>query len=388
MSSKDKGQKRKRPCHESSEVIKCAVHDCEFSSSEKIAVQMHCKLMHDVNDSGYDADNDESKLLMNILKPMIDTTIPTFTHNEKHMCLTCGFVASNKRTFNLHVRRHTGERPYSCDLCKRTFTHDGSVARHLTRCKKKPSGDVIKKYACSACDASFDKDTHLTAHMYVHDGNPYHCNFCSYSTSYKYMLNVHVRSHTGARPYSCDLCGSSFTQSGNLLRHLAVCEKKPSSDNIKKYMCSECGVSFDKHSCLSAHMHVHGEKPYKCDVCKRTFTRSSNLTVHLFTCDKISESSDVCSTTSKKNVCSVCGISFQQNDYLLAHMRVHTNERPYNCSVCSASFHTNAYLKNHEHTHTGIRPFSCELCGYKFTRKGNLSRHLVKCKKRHQRRLV
>ena len=48
----------------------------------------------------------------------------------------------------------------------------------------------------------------------------------------------------------------------------------------KSYSCKTCGHLFSKRTYLSKHKRLHtGEKPYKCNYCEKSFSDSSNRTV-------------------------------------------------------------------------------------------------------------
>ena len=57
-----------------------------------------------------------------------------------------------------HKRRHTGEKPYECNVCNQRFARIFTLVEH----KKTHTGE--KLYECDVCNKKFSVSTNLSKH--------------------------------------------------------------------------------------------------------------------------------------------------------------------------------------------------------------------------------
>ena len=213
------------------------------------------------------------------------------------------------------------------------------------------------------CNKKFANKKSLRQHKNVHD-KVNQCKTCQKCFGSKADLNLHIRTHTGEKPYQCKTCQKCFSCKSNLDRHIRT------HTGEKPYVCSICDKKFAQKEHLKRHEATHSdERNFKCNICpdERSFKTKNELSQHMVFHYEPSYQ------------CEVCPKSFHCKSTLNRHMRIHTGEKPYACSKCDKRFHRKENLKNHEATHSDEKNFKCDICPDErsFKTKHELSQHMV-----------
>ncbi len=71
------------------------------------------------------------------------------------------------------------------------------------------------------------------------------CKVCGVVLSPKTNVNVHMRTHSGARPYACVLCGNRFRQKAHLMKHFRCSHNQKRPPYVCLFCPDECASSND-----------------------------------------------------------------------------------------------------------------------------------------------
>ncbi len=248
-----------------------------------------------------------------------------------------------------------------------------------------------QKYTCNQCGKIYKCIKALKKHEKFHAGK-FKCEFCGLSVTARDVLERHINNrHKG--PYPCEFCGKLFSSVRAVGKHrdsshlgkarprkkveivkCTVCEKECHGERKlkehmvchsteKPYTCDVCGTSFARKSSFYIHKKGHSEEQYSCDICGKAFNLPQYLVLHKRTHTDITYN------------CSMCEKTFASKSGLRKHVKSHTGLGLYHCELCEKTFNAKYMLTRHERTHSGVKPFYCEACNMSFYSKDELVKH-------------
>lgn len=279
----------------------------------------------------------------------------------KHKCKYCGKTFGNDSALQIHLRSHTGERPFKCNICGNRFTTKGNLKVHFQRHKDKYPNISMNPHPVPEHLDNIPTSSGIPFGMSVplDDSN---------LNEIKPLLGhpaagFHPTSMPGLKTTFDSFAENPFSQRPSP----TTSDGSPSvSSNL---FGQESGLDVnqkDANELLGALHHMNGGA-----LSGEPNSGTAKLQQMVDGLEK---------RTNDPNECVICHRVLSCQSSLKMHYRTHTGERPYKCKICGRAFSTKGNLKAHYGVHRANTPLkmqhSCPICQKKFTNAVVLQQHI------------
>ncbi|KAJ0175695.1 hypothetical protein K1T71_008854 [Dendrolimus kikuchii] len=271
--------------------------------------------------------------------------------------------------------------------CKLSSRKSSSTYKRKPESEKQKRGPKPKQkeiHSCYECDKQFRCQAQLEMHVRTHTGDkPFVCMYCPRRFTQKHNLTIHLRIHTGEKPFQCDVCSKRFSAQGNLNAHLKI------HTGQRDHVCTLCNKPFITSSELTRHMNKHrGVKNFKCDLCEASYVHLRDLKLHKLKKHQMtinSQSKVNSDNHNNRNIIDVIGLDVEKDAQMAgnssSHMMPQIIQKPVQQPITEQSqpiiykdtkdifpqYSSDSMLNNH----------SCTICGEGFDYITALAQHYL-----------
>ena len=322
---------------------------------------------------------------------------------QKYRCSVCRIVCHSALTLQDHKKIHAEKRSFQCLICKRTYVHRTSLARHKKNCRKCKAGTRDRKSLQYVT-------TRVKKESYV-------CLVCSKVFLKKSALICHKRVHMEDTPSGCLICSKVFQSISSLKRHITVIHSKKElveylvqpaltsahTDLAEKKVeaKSRCGVRSKWCYNLEQHMQTHTDKTSnECPHCSKTFSllwilkrhikvvHAKKKELHKYSINQVSPKKQTHKLDQFKaqcGQCPTCDAVYKRPDFFKRHVR--------KCRATAVQLQqpmprrkaTLACLDKTRNHEVEAQRKQCPNCEREYQRKDFFQQHMMKCHPRQKK---
>uniref|UniRef100_F6VRW9 C2H2-type domain-containing protein n=1 Tax=Ciona intestinalis TaxID=7719 RepID=F6VRW9_CIOIN len=269
---------------------------------------------------------------------------------SRRSCRFCQKVFGSESALQIHLRSHTGERPFKCNICANRFSTKGNLKVHFSRHQEKyphieMNANPIPEYLDNVPTSSGipygmsiipdftevpDPDTALPVPVpdkhipppLIHNSRILHQS----SSPPSFALPRHMSE--GSRPTYDEEPSKRQNAPSETSKLQQLVDQIDKGKELEKNECHICHRVLSCQSALKLHYRTHtGERPYKCDLCSRAFTTRGNLRTHYSSVHRQQlRSSPPTNPSVMRGVslqCPLCGSRFMDQQSMRQHMQMH-----------------------------------------------------------------
>lgn len=207
--------------------------------------------------------------------PPLFAGLPFSAGKSSTTCQICFKTFACNSALEIHYRSHTKERPFKCDVCDRGFSTKGNMKQHMLTHKIRDLPANL--YTTTTTTTSATASTSASA---AGSRQPPRTPSLADSNSQTSVLAMTEVENGGGSSRSENGLTIECRDRRSGQQGSSPAAKR--SSQVSKHVCSVCCKPFSSHSALQIHMRTHtGDKPFKCAICTRAFTTKGNLKVHM-----------------------------------------------------------------------------------------------------------
>ncbi|XP_024651952.2 sal-like protein 1 isoform X2 [Macaca nemestrina] len=338
----------------------------------------------------------------------------------KHKCRFCAKVFGSDSALQIHLRSHTGERPFKCNICGNRFSTKGNLKVHFQRHKEKYPHIQMNPYPVPEHLDNIPTSTGIPYGMSIPPEKPVTSwldtkpVLPTLTTSVGLPLPPtlpslipfikteepapipishsatsppgSVKSDSGGpEPATRNLGGLPEEAEGSALPPSGGKSEESGMVTNSVPTASSSALSSPAADCGpvgSATTFTNPLLPLMSEQFKAKFPFGGLL--DSAQASETSKLQQLVENIDKKatdpNECIICHRVLSCQSALKMHYRTHTGERPFKCKICGRAFTTKGNLKTHYSVHRAMPPLrvqhSCPICQKKFTNAVVLQQHI------------